>query len=83
MCGQEGLYGTNAFQVVLDIEEMRKLEGTMIYEQSNTSEVIEKLFGGLENPYDACSTNNLLVQNNVVNIKAANLGDDNDYNPGF
>jgi DNA-directed RNA polymerase II subunit RPB1 len=26
MCGQEGMFGTNAFQVVLDLNEMRKLD---------------------------------------------------------
>jgi DNA-directed RNA polymerase II subunit RPB1 len=32
MCGQEGFFGTSAFQVVLDIEEMQKLEEEVKYE---------------------------------------------------
>jgi DNA-directed RNA polymerase II subunit RPB1 len=83
MCGQEGLYGTNAFQVVLDLEEMRKLEETVAYEKSSDAETIEKLMGGLEDPDDACSNNKLVIQNNVSSIKTSDLGDDNDYNPGF
>lgn len=83
MCGQEGLYGTNSFQVVLDLEEMRKLEDTIQFEQPDDNETIEKIFGNIEDTQDKCSTNNLVIQNNVVNIKATDLGKDDDYNPGF
>ena len=83
MCGQEGLYGTNAFQVVLDLDEMKNLEGIIAYEQPNNEKVIEEMFGGLDNPDDACSANNLNIQNNVSSIKNSNLGSDNDYDPGF
>jgi len=83
MCGQEGLFGTNAFQVVLDLNEMRKLQATTAYEKTDEEEEIENMFGGIENADDKCSTNKLTIQNNVVNIKASNLGEDNDYNPGF
>ena len=83
MCGQEGLFGTNAFQVVLDLDEMRKLEEVAIYEKINEEESIEKQFGGIENPDDQCSSNKLTIQNNVVSIKSADLGKDNTYNPGF
>jgi DNA-directed RNA polymerase beta' subunit len=83
MCGQEGMYGTNAFQVVLDLDEMKKLEETVAYEKAADSETIEKLMGGLEDPDDACSNNKLVIQNNVSSIKTSDLGSDNDYNPGF
>jgi len=83
MCGQEGLFGTNAFQVVLDLDEMRKLDEVAVYEKINEEESIEKLFGGVENPDDQCSSNKLTIQNNVVSIKTADLGKDNTYNPGF
>jgi DNA-directed RNA polymerase II subunit RPB1 len=83
MCGQEGLYGTNSFQVVLDLEEMRKLENVVAYEKQNSEDSIEKMMGGLEDPDDACSNNKLTIQNNVSTIKTADLGNDNDYNPGF
>jgi len=83
MCGQEGLYGTNAFQVVLNIDEMRKLEGVVAYENPDENAIIEKLFGGIDNPDNKCSTNQLTIQNNVSNIKSTDLGTDNNYNPGF
>jgi DNA-directed RNA polymerase II subunit RPB1 len=84
MCGQEGMYGTNAFQVVLDIEEMRKLDGVISMEVRDDNAAIEKMFGGgIDNPEDKCSTNHLTIQNNVSNIKSTDLGTDNNYNPGF
>jgi DNA-directed RNA polymerase II subunit RPB1 len=83
MCGQEGLFGTASFQVVLDLEEMRKLENVVAYEKQNSEDSIEKMMGGLEDPDDACSNNKLTIQNNVSTIKTADLGNDNDYNPGF
>jgi len=83
MCGQEGLYGTSSFQVVLNLEEMRKLEGVVAYEKQDDEAAIEKMMGGLEDPDDECSNNKLTIQNNVSTIKTADLGNDNDYNPGF
>ena len=83
MCGQEGFFGTSAFQVVLDIEEMQKLEATSEYQEVDEKEEIEKLFGVYENPEDSCSLNNLAIQNNVISIKSSDMGTDNDYNPGF
>ena len=83
MCGQEGFFGTSLFQVVLNIEEMMSLEATSEYKPVDESEEIEKFFGQAENPLDTCSSSNLLIQNNVSNIKAIDMGNDNNYNPGF
>jgi DNA-directed RNA polymerase II subunit RPB1 len=83
MCGQEGHFGTAAFQVVLDIEEMQKLEAASEYKYVNADEEIEKFFGALENPDDPCGPNKISIQNNVTTIKAENMGGDNTYNPGF
>lgn len=83
MCGQEGHFGTAAFQVVLDIEEMQKLEASSEYKYVDADEEIEKFFGAVENPDDPCGPNKITIQNNVSTIKAENMGDDNMYNPGF
>ena len=87
MCGQEGYFGTGAFQVVLDVEEMSKLDEIIRYENPQdveaVNESIDKAFGGVESIDAPCSTNNLVIQNNVVSIKTSELGGDNDYNPGF
>jgi DNA-directed RNA polymerase II subunit RPB1 len=82
MCGQEGLFGTAAFQVVLDINEMINLDEKYKYEYKNKEEAIaEGLFEGLENPADICSKQNLEIQNNVSNIIVEEDGNDDDYNP--
>ena len=83
MCGQEGFFGTSAFQVVLDIEEMQKLDEASPYKQINAEEEIEKFFGAVDNPEDPCGINKITIQNNVITIKAEDLGKDNNYNPGF
>jgi DNA-directed RNA polymerase II subunit RPB1 len=83
MCGQEGLFGTNAFQVVLDLEEMKNLDEVFQFEKVDLADSIEKSFGGVDNPDDQCSNNALVIQNNVVSIKASKLGSDNSYDPGF
>ena len=83
MCGQEGFFGTAAFQVVLDIEEMQKLEEVSEFRSYNVDEEIEKSFGESKEPEDQCSMNKISVQNNVVTIKAQDLGKDDAYNPGF
>jgi DNA-directed RNA polymerase beta' subunit len=82
MCGQEGLYGTNAFQVILNMEEMEKLEEVIIEQKMSENEMIEQMFG-LNISDDKCSTNKLTIQNNVANIKNVDYGDNNSYNPGF
>ena len=82
MCGQEGLFGTASFQVILDINEMINLDEKYKYEYQDKEQAIEDgLFQGLENPTDICSKQNLEIQNNVNNIIAEQDGNDDDYNP--
>jgi len=83
MCGQEGFFGTSSFQVVLDIEEMQKLEETSEYKPVDIEDEIEKFFGESGNPEDPCGVNKLTIQNNVTTITAQDMGNDNNYNPGF
>ena len=83
MCGQEGYFGTSAFQVVLNIAEMSKLASKAL-DDATEDEKIDGLFGVLDDPNDPCSTTNLAIQNNVVNIKEKDLGNvDDDYDAGF
>jgi DNA-directed RNA polymerase beta' subunit len=83
MCGQEGFFGTSAFQVVLNIEEMQKFEAASEYKPQNAEDEIEKFFGQVDNPDDKCSVNKIAIQNNVITIQAQDMGEDNEYNPGF
>ena len=82
MCGQEGLFGTASFQVVLDINEMINLDEKYKYEYQDKDELIEDgLFKGLENPDDACSKQNLEIKTNISNIIVQEDGNNDDYNP--
>lgn len=84
MCGQEGLFGTSCFQVVLDIDEMRNLEETSLYKPANVEEEIEEFFGSVENPDDPCGINKIAIQNNVVSIQEEDLGKGAEkYSMGF
>ena len=83
MCGQEGYFGTGSFQVVLNIDEMTKLN-EKVMEETSEQEKIEQMFGAIDNPDDPCSTTNLSIQTNVANIPEKDLGNiDDDYDAGF
>jgi DNA-directed RNA polymerase beta' subunit len=82
MCGQEGLYGTAAFQIVLDVNEMIKVNEKYEYEYQNKEDLInEQLFKDIENPLDICSKQSLEIQTNVSNLIIENDVCDDDYDP--
>jgi DNA-directed RNA polymerase beta' subunit len=82
MCGQEGFYGTAAFQVVLDINEMINLDEKYKHEYKTNEELIEEqLFSGSEQVDISCSKNNLEIETNILNIKIKEMGGDDGYNP--
>ncbi len=83
MCGQEGHFGTAAFQVVLDVDEMLKLDAASEYTYVNVNDEIEKFFGSATNPDDPCGPSKINIQNNVITIRPENMGSDNTYDPGF
>jgi DNA-directed RNA polymerase II subunit RPB1 len=83
MCGQEGLFGTAAFQVVLDLNEMMYLDEKYKFEYKTDEEIIDAhLFKGFDVKTDMCSQSNLKIDTNIANIKMETMGDQNDdYNP--
>ena len=82
MCGQEGLYGTASFQVVLDINEMINLDEKYKYECKADEDIIEEsLFAGLSEKEEVCSKRQLEIDTNVSNLKMEEMGNDNDYDP--
>jgi DNA-directed RNA polymerase beta' subunit len=99
MCGQNGNYGTSAFKVLIDMEQMRKYPPKPMPDKKETlsmSDIYNNL--EMENPSDKCSINNLLIDNqhqyiqtsNVIHseqsnqdVNANNSNNDDDYNPGF
>ena len=82
MCGQEGYFGTSAFQVILDMDEIIKHKGEELSQQSD-ADLIAMGFDGTSGTDDPCSVNNLAIINNVQNIATIDTGGENDYNPGF
>jgi DNA-directed RNA polymerase II subunit RPB1 len=82
MCGQEGMFGTASFQVVLDINEMIKLEEKYKYEYEDKEKLIEDgLFEGLSLEQDNCSRDKIHIDTNISNIKAEDLGTIGKYDP--
>tara|TARA_Y100001954_G_C15613724_1_gene504178 strand:- start:421 stop:816 length:396 start_codon:yes stop_codon:yes gene_type:complete len=83
MCGQEGFFGTSAFQSVLDIDEMVKLSSQQ-WQSQNESADIEAAFGDVEDSTDQCSVGNIAIKNNIHSIQPTNVGSqDDDYDMGF
>jgi DNA-directed RNA polymerase II subunit RPB1 len=82
MCGQEGAFGTNSFQVYLDMNEMQKVDEALKYDSMSQEERIESMYVK-KSIADECDTENLIIQNNVNNMKTVDGGGDDDYNPGF
>ena len=86
MCGQEGYYGTSAFQVLINMDEMMKHE-SVEYKHTDDNEEIEEAFKasasvGLET--DKCGIPKLAIQSCVDNAKKVRLGKmDEDYDIGF
>ena len=81
MCGQNGNFGTSSFNIVLDMDEMQKLENAELERQTS----INEMFGTSINADDSCSKRNIMIRNNVGNIKKSEKDDcqDDDYNMGF
>ena len=82
MCGQQGTFGTNAFQVVLNMDEMKTLNTQVQREQDNERERINETLieKNLEVKDNKC--NNLAINNNVDTIRDVEMGNiETDYNP--
>jgi DNA-directed RNA polymerase beta' subunit len=81
MCGQPGYYGTNAFQLVLDMDEMSKLGANQVTE---TLDPMEELMGKPLDDSDVCPRSKIEIRNNIGNMKRTDPGlCDDGYNAGF
>ena len=80
MCGQYGNYGTGAFNVVLDMDEMSKLSEASIQEKYDVENVLAS-----HQEFGKCSEDNLIIKNNIVNISCNESAPDfdDDYDMGF
>jgi DNA-directed RNA polymerase beta' subunit len=83
MMGQVGYYGTNAFNLVLDMKETEKLNDADM-DVSNLTDKIQNMFKISEDTSGTCSKSNIIIQNNIANIKQSETKIcDDDYNMGF
>jgi len=92
MCGQEGMFGTNAFQVVLDLEHMETLNAQNEYTPPKKYEDEVEMFMRGDNSdhisksidNDKCSIDKITIRNNIANIIDKTLeSDDEEYDLGF
>ena len=82
MCGQEGYFGTSAFQVILDYDKITQLPASEVVLE-NSEEIIEAGFEGLLGTNDMCSVDKLTINNNVLDIKTIDLGKEDGYELEF
>ena len=83
MMGQTGYFGTNSFNLVMDINEMENMEEANVNIE-NKEETIENMFNVVDKEDDYCSRKNIEIKNNIRNIKINphNICDD-DYDMGL
>lgn len=87
MMGQYGYYGTNAFNVVLDIKEMESID-SIDADVSDKNAEIDKMFNlssGADMVGDQCVRSNIEIKNSIENIKIHQEEKcmDDDYTMGF
>jgi DNA-directed RNA polymerase II subunit RPB1 len=81
MCGQEGLYGTSSFQLVLDLNEFGKLEEQYKYEYVNVNKMIDSELMKNIDDITECSVQKLTINTNITNLKEVEMAHDDEYNP--
>jgi DNA-directed RNA polymerase II subunit RPB1 len=83
MCGQNGYYGTNAFQLVLDMKQLETVEDEIADTTDSVSQ-IEAMFGNMKVDSDICPRNKIEIDNHIGAIRPKPGGVcEDDYNMGF
>jgi len=83
MCGQEGYFGTSAFQVMLDLDKITQIAAEEFVEEDDTKFIEEHFEGAQTNEEGVCSITNLTIHSNAANIHPVDIGADNGYELGF
>jgi len=81
MCGQEGYFGTGAFGLVLDLDEMIKIDAERV-EDEDLNDEIDNGFAGV-NKDNPCDVNNIVIKSNINDILPSDLGGDDNFDMGF
>ena len=78
MCGQEGYYGTGSFQIMLNINEVNKMDNTELEEKINIDEFLQV------DKDDVCSKNNIVMNTSTEYLNGKYSGGiSTEYDPGF
>ena len=79
MCGQEGYFGTGSFQVLVNIDEINKLEASALEQKIDIDDMLQ-----VDDPNDVCSKQNIVINSSTNYIESTNTGDvDDDYDLDF
>ena len=79
MCGQLGNYGTSSFQVLLNMEEINKLESSTLDTSININDMLQ-----IEKQDDICSKQNIVINSTTSHINTNDTGNiDDDYDMGL
>lgn len=83
MCGQNGYYGTNAFQLVLDLKMLAQMEDELADTKDDATQ-IESMFSNMKIDSAMCPRNKIEIDNHIGSIrpKSGGVCEDN-YNMGF
>ena len=79
MCGQEGYFGTGSFQVMLNVDEVSKMESKELEKKLDVNSLLE-----IEDDSEFCSKNNIKITDNsnlISGVDTGNIVDD--YDMGF
>ena len=78
MCGQEGYYGTGSFQIMLNINEVNKMDNAELEEKINIDEFLQV------DKDDVCSKNNIVMNTSTEYLNGKYSGGiSTEYDPGF
>ena len=82
MCGQEGYFGTSAFQVLLDTERL-PAPAKASRPPVNAEAQIDAAFQVSGEVTGPCAPARLNLANNAVHVPLADTGGDDGYEPDF
>ena len=70
MCGQPGYYGTNAFNLLLDLNAMKEIKSSEVGKDYDIGEQ----FGKLASEEEKCDIRKIDFDNNITNIQKQDIG---------
>jgi len=85
MCGQMGYFGTGAFQVLLDLEAMEKMnQDAELVQDENFEDMINEQFNVRAAEQHGCEIGNIEIDNHImITSNTAYACNDDEYEMGF